>query len=249
MAEWPGTGELRDWQAYQRDWVEANNACRHDILDRLRADGPLAGAASCPTPACGRGGPSGWNDNKNVAIMLDLLVQRGEVAVAGRRGRERLWDLASRVYPDDPPVPAERGATAARRAPPPLRSASRGRAARTARSSRSTSATPVSRQWSRASAASGGSTRRSSGTPFSGRAALLSPLDRLLHDRKRMNEVFEFDYILEMYKPAASGAGATTRCRSCTATGWSESSTPRPIARPASCASPRSTRTSRSPRR
>jgi uncharacterized protein YcaQ len=31
----------------------------------------------------------------------------------------------------------------------------------------------------------------------------LSPLDRLIHDRARMIELFEFDYQLEMYKPAA----------------------------------------------
>lgn len=39
------------------------------------------------------------------------------------------------------------------------------------------------------------------GQPFSGRAALLSPFDRLIHDRKRSVELFGFDYQLEMYKP------------------------------------------------
>ena len=39
---------------------------------------------------------------------------------------------------------------------------------------------------------------------FEGRTAILSPLDRLVFDRKRMEDVFAFDYQLEMYKPAAS---------------------------------------------
>jgi uncharacterized protein YcaQ len=56
------------------------------------------------------------------------------------------------------------------------------------------------------------------GQPFSGRAALLSPFDRLLHDRKRTTELFEFGYQLEMYKPAVKRAGGTSRYRSCMAT-------------------------------
>ena len=202
MAEWPGSGELREWQVARADWVKANDACRLDILDRLGTSGPLTSRDipdSCAVPW----ESTGWTNNQNVIRLLEIMVQRGEVATTGRKGRERLWDLAARVYPDDPVVPQEEALR--------LRNARRLRALGIARA-RATQM-PVEP----GDVGGAGEPAEVEGVkgqwrvdpslldqqPFSGRAALLSPFDRLIHDRKRTIELFEFDYQLEMYKPAA----------------------------------------------
>ena len=202
MAEWPGSGPLRPWQEEVRDWVTANNDCRRDILERLRADGPLP-AGELPDTCVVPWKSSGWNDNRNLRMMLDRLVQRGEVAAAGGSGRDRLWDLASRIYPDDPVPPVgeakrlldERrlrslGIARAKATKLPLEPVDVGEAGEPA------VVEGVRGRW-RVDPAQ-------LGQPFTGRAALLSPFDRLVADRKRMDEIFEFDYILEMYKPAGA---------------------------------------------
>jgi uncharacterized protein YcaQ len=202
MAEWPGPGDLREWQGEVRDWVRANNDCRRDILDRLRADGPLPASElsdTCVVPWRS----SGWNNNRNLRMMLDKLVQRGEVAAAGGNGRDRLWDLASRIYPDDPVPPVEE----ARR----LRDQRRLRSLGIARAKGpKLPFEPVDVGESGAPAVVEGVRGQwrvdpaQLAQPFTGRAALLSPFDRLIADRRRMDELFEFDYILEMYKPAGA---------------------------------------------
>ena len=201
MADWPGRGELPDWREANRDWVDANDACRLDILERLEFSGPLPSRElpdTCAVPWMS----SGWTHHRNVSQLLELMVSRGEVAIAGRRGRDRLWDLASRVYPDDPVVPAEQALR--------LRNERRLRALGIARA-RGTEC-PVE-PWDVGDVGEPAVIDGVKGTwrvdpsqlgqPFSGRAALLSPLDRLIHDRTRMVELFEFDYQLGMYKPAA----------------------------------------------
>jgi uncharacterized protein YcaQ len=198
MADWPGRGELRSWQEDQLRWVEANTACRLDILDRLRMSGPLP-VSELPDTCARPWRSSGWNDNRNVVMLINLLVARGEVAAAGREGRETLWDLAERVYPDEPLVPAEEAER--------VRDERRLRALGIA--SAESAAVPgepghvgevgepavvdgVKGQWR--------VDPELLDLTFAGRTALLFPLDRLIHDRKRMDEIFEFDYRLEMYK-------------------------------------------------
>lgn len=193
--------DLLEWQEAARDWVMDNNACRRDILERLRADGPLP-QRELPDTCVRPWTSSGWNNNRNLTMMLEQLARRGEVAIAGRRGRDKLWDLASRVYPDDEPVPTEE----ARR----LRNERRLRALGIARAKGTSMPGEPSDVGEAGEPAVVEGVRGEwrvdpalLGQPFAGRAALLSPFDRLLHDRKRMQEIFEFDYHLEMFKPAA----------------------------------------------
>ena len=47
-----------------------------------------------------------------------------------------------------------------------------------------------------------------------------------MFDRKRLLELFGYEYILEMYKPKAARRWGYSPCRSCTAIVSSESSTP-----------------------
>jgi len=188
MAEWPGRPPLRDWQEGLREWVDVNNGCRLDILARLRADGPLA-ARELPDTCVIPWRSSGWTNNRNVSKMIGFLVQRGEVAAAGRRGADRLWDLADRIYPDEV-VPYEEALR--------LRDERRLRAlgiARAQAAGEPAVVDGVKGQWR--------VDPDLLAQAFTGRAALLSPLDRLVYDRKRMTDLFEYDYQLEMFKPAA----------------------------------------------
>ena len=201
MASWPGTGELRDWEEEQRDWVRANDACRRDILERLDSAGPLT-SRQLPDTCAVPWRSTGWTNNRNVTQLLGFMVRRGEVAVAGRAGKERLWDLAERVYPDDPIVPAQE----AERRRNERRLAALG-IARSRAPERPVEPLDVQNVGEEAVIDGVKGAWRVDptliGQPFEGRAALLSPFDGLLQDRARMTELFEYEYILEMYKPAA----------------------------------------------
>jgi uncharacterized protein len=192
MAQWPGSGPMPDWRADTLRWIDANDKCRLDILDLLGSDGPLR-MRDLPDTCAVPWKSTGWTNNRNVSVLVGFMVRRGEVAMAGWRGRDRLWDLAERVYPDDPIVPVEQARRV--RAERWLRALGIVRAHGT-ECGEPTVVEGVPGEW-RVDPAQ-------LGQPFPGRSAvLLSPLDQLVFDRKRMTELFGFDYQLEMYKPAA----------------------------------------------
>jgi uncharacterized protein len=203
MAAWPGPGELKDWQVALAGWVEANDDTRRDILDQLHDDGPCT-ARELPDTTLVPWRSSGWNDDRNVRRLLDMMAQRGEVAVVGMRGRDKLWDLAERVYPDVEPVPLDEAFR--------IRGERRLRALGIARQRATKSPSEpddVGAVGEEARVEGLRGTWRLDPAPledldaFEGRVALLSPLDRLVFDRRRMADLFAFDYQLEMYKPAA----------------------------------------------
>ena len=185
MAAWPTPG------GRAAQWLEVNAAFRQRVLDQLRESGPLASRDIPDT--CQQPWPStGWTNERNVTQMLGFLASRGEVAVSGRRGRQRLWDVAERVYPAGiEPVPADD--------------------ARRIRTERLLRAFGVARPRVVGDAGVPAEIEGTTGPwradpdataeGFVGRTAVLSPFDRLIHDRVRALELFDFDYTLEMYKP------------------------------------------------
>ena len=162
------------------------------MLARLRDAGPLL-SRDVPDTSTVPWVSTGWTHNQNVTRMLEFLVARGEVATAGRIGRQRTFDLAERVYPagvETLPLEEAKRIRDERR----LRALGIARAPMVGDAGEPVSVEGSSREWRVDPDALG--------RPFTGRTALLSPFDRLIHDRIRAQEVFEYEYLLEMYKPA-----------------------------------------------
>jgi uncharacterized protein YcaQ len=205
MAAWPfANEESRRWSppgpAAHR-WLEENDAFRKDVLDLLRRSGPLM-SREMPDTSVVPWQSTGWTGNRNVTQMLEFLNARGEVAIAGRVGRQRLWDVAERVYPQVEVVPlAEaRRVLAVRR----LRALGIARPDVPGGAGGERRYEEVEGEPAEVEGTSGSWTVDPTALDqdFEGRTALLSPFDRLVHDRVRAQELFDFDYQLEMYKPA-----------------------------------------------
>jgi uncharacterized protein YcaQ len=192
-AEWP------EWER-TRNWIKDNESFRRDILDRLAGSGPLA-SRDIPDTSVVPWKSTGWTHSRNVTQMLECLMMRGEIAIAGRTRRERIWDLAERVYPGGVEIPSVAEATR-------IKNERRLSALGIARAKgTATAIEPVDVGEAGEPAVVEGVAGEwrvdpdALGRDFEGRTALLSPFDRLAYDRVRAKELFDFDYALEMYKP------------------------------------------------
>jgi uncharacterized protein YcaQ len=211
-----------------RLWLAENQALRRSILRQLRADGPLP-ARALEDRAGTAWRSSGWTSGRNVERMLDLLWTQGRILVAGRRGRERIWDLAERCLPPWAPT---RG--------PPEREVVRLAAQRSLRALGVATTRDIDRYFTAgrypglpaALAALERSARVervrvvSDGAEWPGpwyvhaddlpllerlqagdwrpRTTLLSPFDNLIIDRERTERLFGFRFRMEIYVPRAA---------------------------------------------
>jgi uncharacterized protein len=193
-----------EFPTYERSraWFHDNDSFRRDVLDLLGRSGPLP-SRDVPDTSVVPWASTGWTHNRNVTQMLEFLMMRGEIAIAGRVGRERVWDLAERVYRADVIVPPVDEATRIKNERR-LRSLGLARAKTTAmpiepidvgEAGEPAEVEGSKGEWRVDPAALGGE--------LEGRTALLSPFDRLVYDRVRAADLFDFEYTLEMYKPAA----------------------------------------------
>jgi uncharacterized protein len=165
----------------QRQWVQdflrENGRLRRYVLRELERNGPLLSRYLKEDVPADTERHTWWGRG-NLRLMLELLAGRGEIAVAGRVGTHRLWDLADRVYPASETLPwreAERELEERRR--------------------RSLGVWKEKGKWH--------VHPDIPDDPVPNRVTFLSPFDRLVHDRDRAEYLWGFYYRLEMYVPKA----------------------------------------------
>jgi uncharacterized protein len=208
-------------------WMKANDSLRRSILRQIRERGPLPSRAF-EDQSTGVWRSSGWNNGRNVGMMLFYLQMMGQLMVARRSGGQKPWDLSERCLP--PWTPKTRlgepaivrwAAEISLRAlgvgsPADIRDhfirwkyvnlpAALGSLEKQGR------IVPVTVRnddeswpgtWYVHTDDLALLDRIEAGT-WIPRTTLLSPFDNLIIDRKRTHRMFGFDYTMEIYVPAA----------------------------------------------
>ncbi len=162
-------------ERWAHEFLTANRAFRRYVLRELERNGPML-SRDFEDLSVGEKRDHRWWGRRMVGLMLLSLHLYGEIAIVGRKGGERLWDLTSRWWPETKTI-----------------SVPAGERIRAERRFRTQGVRLVNGEWERHPDAADG--------PVPDRAVLLSPFDRLVYDRDRAEALWDFRYRLEMFVP------------------------------------------------
>jgi uncharacterized protein YcaQ len=159
------------------EFLRTNARFKRHLLRELEERGPLL-SREIEADLMVSKDPHDWWGSRKVGLTLELLEGRGVVAIVGRRGKQRVWDLAERWYPEaeSMPWPEAEQLLAEKRF-------------------RSLGVRFEKGKWQAHPDAEDG--------PVPKRVTFLSPFDRLIHNRDRAEALWDFHYRLEMYVPKA----------------------------------------------
>jgi uncharacterized protein len=159
-------------------WLGEHRPFRRYVLRELERRGPLLSREMDTHQSRVGKERHDWWGARQMGLMLEILAAQGEVAVVGRRGKQRVWDLAERWYPETETIPWQEAK--------PIIDDKRFRALGVKLERGKLVAHPDVDD-----------------SPAPRRVTFLSPFDRLVHDRNRTEALWNFFYRLEMYVPKA----------------------------------------------
>ena len=202
------------WAQRVADFLRENASFRRYLLRELRDRGPLLSRDLSADLVRQWNSNETWWGTRNVSLILEMLHRRGEIAVVGRRGGQRVWGLAEDWYPETERI----SATEADR-----RFAEQRFRALGVRYDRSND-----RWFAHPDAVDG---------PVPDRVTLLSPFDRLVHDRDRTEALWGFRTGSKCTYRRRNANTGTTYCRFSSAISLPAAPNPSSTARPAPCIS------------
>jgi uncharacterized protein YcaQ len=170
-------GPLKRHQ-WAKQFMQEQSGLRRYVLRELERRGPLPSRELEHRAARADERTVWWGTRAQLTWMLELLHRRGRITVTGRQNGQRLWDLTERWWPETETVP--------------LREAEQ-RLAEKRR--RALGVWLENGEWKTHPDVEDG--------PVPARTTLLSPFDRLIHDRDRAEALWNFFYRIEIYLPRA----------------------------------------------